>query len=358
MKKYAAKALLACLWICSFPFVTSAQETKKIEFTLQVNDSIKLAGELEYPNKPGKFPAAILIWGSGPHTRNQEISGSPMFKQMADSLVKEGMAVLRMDKRGVGKSTGVPESEGNYTTRDLANDIRLAYAFLNKQPFVDSTKIGLIGHSEGSIIAAMLGAEEAGLDWIIVLGPPAVPGDFITAEQTRQNRMKLGMSKEVSAAIGKVWEKYFRFIKEGYKSDSIYYALGREFLIAHGLDKDDKRITNKFIDQLLGGYKTPWNQYFFNTDPSQFLQNIHIPFLAVFGSDDKATTIEQNFIPMYHALSKAGNKNYKLIVLADEDHFFLRYQDKQMEKHQFGEMKVSGRLLNTFMDWFRSNNIL
>ena len=201
MKNYSTKVVCTFLFICYFPLIICAQKTKKAEFTIQSNDGIKLSGEVEYPNKPGKFPAAILIWGSGPHTRDQEISGSPMFKQMAAFLIKNGMAVLRMDKRGFGKSQGSAKSEEDYTTKDLANDIKLAYHFLNKQSYVDSTKVGLIGHSEGSIIAAMLGAEEPGLDWIIVFGPSAVPGDSIIAEQTRQNRIKLGMSQEISNAI-------------------------------------------------------------------------------------------------------------------------------------------------------------
>jgi uncharacterized protein len=359
MKSLTVKIVCICFCIYQCTPGVYAQGTKKEEFTLQSKDGIQLAGQIEYPDKPGKFPAAILIWGSGPHTRDQVVSGSPMFSQISAFLCKQGMAVLRMDKRGFGKSSaGSFKAEGKYTTRDLANDIKIAYSFLNKKDFIDSTKVGLIGHSEGSTIAAMLAAEEPGLDWVIVFGPQAVAGDSIIAEQTRLNRKNLGISPEVSAAIGKVWEKYFRFIKEDNKNDSVYYGIGREFLIAHGLDKDDKQITNTFIDQLLDGYKNPWNRYFITTDPAQFFQQIQIPLLAVFGADDAATSVKQNLVPMNNALNKAGNKNYRIMVLADEDHFFLRYQDKQMPKHKFGEMQVSERLQAVFTEWLKAQGIL
>ncbi|MEP7322764.1 MAG: alpha/beta fold hydrolase [Saprospiraceae bacterium] len=358
MKKWKIKLACSLVFFIQIQLVLCAQDTKKEEFILHSKDGFDIAGEIEYPNRQGKFPTAILIWGSGPQTRDQEISGSPMFKQIASFLNAKGMAVVRIDKRGCGKSTGSFKAEGSYTTRDLANDISLVYSFVQKHKAVDISRIGLIGHSEGSIIASILGTELPGLNWIIEFGPSAVPGDSITAYQTRLNRLKLGMPSEVSNAIGKVWEKYFRFIKDGYQNDSAYYSIGREFLIAHGLEKDDKRITPAFIDQLLDGYKTPWNQYFFNTDPASFLEKIKIPFLAVFGGDDMETSVNQNLIPMYSALSKSGNKNYRIVILPDEDHFFLRYQDKQMTKHKFGEMKVSARLLNLFADWFKTNRIL
>jgi uncharacterized protein len=358
MKNLTVKIICLFAIICQFPPGLYAQETKIEEFTLRSKAGTELRGEIEYPNRPGKFPAAILIWGNGPHTRDQAISGSPTFKQIAAFLCRKGMAVLRMDKRGFGKSTGKFTAEGNYTTKDLAEDIKLAYSFLNKKAFVDTTKVGLIGHSEGAIIAAMVATEEPGVDWVIVYGAPAVPGDSIVAAQTRQNRMKLGMSPEVSDAIGKVWEKYFRYIEEGNKDSLAYYTIGREFLMAHGLEKDDKRINNKFIDQLLDGYKTEWNRYFLTTDPARFYEKMQVPFFAIFGGDDKETPVEQNLIPMKNAFSKSGNKNYRITVLADEDHFFLRYRDRQMEKHEPGKMEVSGRFLHVMAEWLKWQKVL
>ena len=338
LQKRTILALVICAW---FWTGLSQNTTIREEFTLVVNDSLKLAGEIEYPRETGEYPAALLIWGSGPHTRDQEISGTPMFKQISEALVSEGMVVMRLDKRGYGKSTGKFRSEDNYTTRDLANDIKMAYQFLNAHKAVDRTKVGLIGHSEGSIIASMLCAEDKSIDWTILFGPSAVSGKEIELAQGQYNRSKLGMTEEISEAVGEVWTDYIEFIKDGYQNDSVYYEIGKSFLMAHGLEKNDERITPEFIDQLLDGYKTPWYQYFYSHDNARNIEQIKIPLLAILGGADNHTTVELHLSPLYRALRKAGNKDYKIVVLGDEDHFFFRYKGERMDKHVPGEMKMS-----------------
>jgi pimeloyl-ACP methyl ester carboxylesterase len=353
------KLIVSVFLLITFSNNAFSQKTIKEEFTLPAADGIQLAGEIEYPNKAGKFPAAILIWGNGPHTRDEEISGTPIFKQIAEELLKEDMVVLRMDKRGFGKSTGENiTSEGNYTTQDLADDVKLAYDLLNKHKSVDTTRVGLIGHSEGTMIASILSAEDKSIDWIIAFGPVAVSGQKVVVEQMELNRKRLGMSDEVSTNISKVWDKYVEFVKDGYKNDSIYYAIGREFLVAHGLDENDERITNEFINQLLDGYKTPWNQYFFLNNNAENLEKVQVPFLAIFGGKDDQTTVDLNLVPLNNALSKAENKNYKIVVLADEDHYFFRYKGERMEKHKFGEMKMSVKFLTTIKEWLTAEGII
>ncbi|MEM7087277.1 MAG: alpha/beta hydrolase [Bacteroidota bacterium] len=347
----------ALLFLSSYSVI--AQDiTIKEEVSISVNDSLTLAGEIEYPNKEGKFPAAILIWGSGPHTRDQSISETPIFKQISNFLVAKDMVVMRMDKRGYGKSTGNFRSEDNYTTRDLANDINLAYQYLNRHSMVDTTKIGLIGHSEGSIIASMLGAEDKSIDWMILFGPTGVSGKEIELEQRAYEREKLGMSKEVGDALSEVWKEYIEFIKSGYKNDTLYYDIGKRFLMAHGLEENDDRITPELIDQLLDGFKTKWYQYFYGNDNSKHLEKISIPLLAIMGGADKHTSVKLNFEPLYNALEKANNKMYKIVILADNDHFFFKYNGKRLEKHRPGEMKMSDEFRETIISWLETTGII
>ncbi len=336
-----------------------AQTSLVEEFTLTTPDGIKLVGEIEYPNKVGRFPAAILIWGNGPHTRDETISGTPIFKQIKDELLEEDMVVLRMDKRGFGESTGEGiTSEGNYTSRDLANDVKLAYDLLNKHKSVDTSRVGMIGHSEGTIISAILGAEENSIDWMIAFGPSANSGDAIVAEQKGLQQLQMGMSEEISNNVLKVWHQYFEFIKSGYEDDSTYYAIGRDFLMAHGLEKDDERITNEFIDQLLDGFKTPWNRYFYSNNNADNLEKLKMPYLGIFGGEDKQTSLNLNLLPMNNALAKAGNKQYRIVVLSDEDHYFFRYNGERMEKHKFGEMKMSAQFISTIKDWLKEMDVI
>lgn|GEM_PF-7039570 len=351
------KLIMATAILTMFLSFGWTQSTLQEEFSLVTPAGDTLAGEIAYPNREGKFPAAILIWGSGPHTRDQVISGSPIFKQISEALIAQDIAVMRLDKRGYGNSNGDYRSEDNYTTRDLADDISLAYNYLNQHVVVDTTKVGLIGHSEGSIIASMLAAEDPSIDWLILFGPSAVSGKEIELAQGRVQREKLGMSAEISKAVEQVWERYIDFIISGYKDETLYYQIGRDFLIAHGLDQNDERITPTFIDQLLDAYQTPWYQYFYATDNRIYLEKIKIPVLGVFGGADQHTSVALHLLPFYQALERAQNTQYKIIVLADEDHFFFRFQGNRMEKHQFGEMRMSERFLSSIKNWLRAEYI-
>ena len=156
--------------------------------------------------------------------------------------------------------------------------------------------------------------------------------------------------------MGMVWQEYLSYLKKGNTGDDEYYSIGRKFLIAHGLAEDDKRITNEFIDQLLSGYKSKWTRYFINTDPIKFYRQIRCPVLVVFGSEDKQVPVAQNFLPIYRSLSSMNK--FRMVVLADEDHFFLRHRDQRLTKHIPGEMKLSNRLLELCAAWLRSEIII
>lgn len=331
-----------------------------VEVTIRSTDpEVLLAGTLTVPNSIGRHPAVVLIPGNGPHTRDVVVSGSPLFKQLAEHLASSGFVVLRMDKRGFGKSSGaVDRAEGNYTTYDLAKDIMSALDFLDTHPSIDTSKVGVIGHSEGGLIAAIVAAEVPGLDWAVSVAGPAVPGDSIVAEQTRINRKNLGIPTGISEAIEKVWFEYFEFIKKGYTSDSEFEAIGRRFLMAHGLPENDPRITRPFMNQLLDEYKSEWYVYFFETNPTEYLKQIRTPFLGILGSHDEQVTVEQNFLPMYQALKNGGNAQFQLNVLPDEDHFFARFDDQRMQKHEFGKMEISNRLLLTIECWLQAIGVV
>lgn len=339
---------------------TEAQNFSSKEVTIKTPDtSVTLAGTLLTPKGKGHFPAILLIQGNGPHTRDDSISGSPLFKQFAEYFAEKGAVVLRVDKRGFGKSTGnVTRSEGNYTTLDLAKDFTSAYEFLNKQPLVDTARVGVIGHSEGGLISSILASQLTDLDWIVTVASPAVRGDSIVAEQSRFNRKQLGMDVKTSVAIDKVWLEYLQFIKDGYSSETEYLNIGKQFLMAHGLPEDDSRITPKFIDQLLDEYKSPWYKYYFATDPADFIKSIDIPYLGIFGGNDDQVTVEQNLVPLHKTLSSANNKVYKIVVLSDEDHFFARCKDQRLKKHEYGKMELSSRLLKTIEAWLLDQKIL
>jgi pimeloyl-ACP methyl ester carboxylesterase len=316
--KFTFPLIIALSW-SSF---TSGQSTRQdsISFISQPS-GYRMAGTLSYPAKKAKYPAVILVWGTGPHTRDEVISKFPTFKIIADYFNQIGYAVMRIDKRGFGKSEGPKgESETVTTTADLVSDFLSALQFLKKQTFIDSGNIGLIGHSEGAWIAEMVAAKDTGIRWLTLLGAPVISGEEIRTNQMCANLLRLGAKPEVVENVRPQIIRYLDFIKSGYANDSLYYSIGRDFLLAHGVAEKD--ITNKFIDQLLDGFKTPWYQYFLSGTPAEAIKQLKMPAYFIYGGEDEEVTPATNLLPLLDAIRKSGNKHISVSILPDLDHFF------------------------------------
>lgn len=136
---------------------------------------VRLAGTLTVPPGTQRFPAIVIIAGSGPNDRNEEIAGHKPALVLADALTRRGYAVLRYDKRGVAKSTG---DDSSATTLDFASDVTAALAYLRSRPDVDGARVGLIGHSEGGTIAAIVAAKDPSLAFVVMMAGFALPGRF------------------------------------------------------------------------------------------------------------------------------------------------------------------------------------
>jgi pimeloyl-ACP methyl ester carboxylesterase len=310
---------------------------------------VVLAGTLTVPTGKGPHPAALLIPGDGPHTRDQVISGSPMFRQIADHLTRHGLAVLRVDKRGVGKSRG--PSPGDSTTAELAEDARASFAFLRQHPAVDPERVGLIGHSEGALIAPLAAVKEPRVKFVVLLAPPGVPGSEVWVAQQLRGAKERGLEPARAAAVEKQMRRFVEFIGAGGKDDEAFYRLGRDYIAAHGYP--DAKITHDLIDKVLGGFRGRWYPFFFTHDPAKPLRELRVPLLAAFGSADRQVTVEQNLGGLAATLAAAKNPDFTLAVLPDQDHFFLLYEGHRLEKHRFGKMEVAPALLDLVTEWVR-----
>ena len=136
-------------------------------------DKITLAGTLTLPTKEGNYPVVVLITGSGPQNRDEELLGHKPFLVLADYLTKNGIAVLRFDDRGIGESQGDFKTA---TSLDFASDVESAVNYLQTRKEINKKKIGLIGHSEGGIIAPMVAAKSKDIDFIVLLAGTGIPG--------------------------------------------------------------------------------------------------------------------------------------------------------------------------------------
>ena len=229
----------------------------------------KLAGTLTLPRSPGPHPAVLLIPGSGAHDRDETVMGHKPFLIVADYLTRRGIAVLRVDDRGVGKSTG---SMQGATTVDLAGDARASVDFLKSRKDIDPKQIGLIGHSEGGIIAPMLASQSADIAFIVMLGGPAVTGEeTIVAQQYLMNRA-MGMP-EAAAERSREVE---RLVLDVVKQEADGAAASRK--IHEGIEKmsaslpeDQRRLLSEAanaVDKQMATLTSPWYRAFLNYDPA------------------------------------------------------------------------------------------
>jgi pimeloyl-ACP methyl ester carboxylesterase len=189
---------------------------------------VTLAGTLTLPASGSPFPAVLLISGSGPEDRNETVFGHHPFWVLADYLTRRGIAVLRVDDRGVGGSTG---STSRSTTEDFAEDVLAGVNFLLNRHEIDSRHIGLIGHSEGGMIAPMAAVRSSDVDFIVLLAAPGLPGDEILYLQAAAIARADGASDELIAKNRATQERIFAVLKS--EADSTTAA--------------DKRLRNEFL---------------------------------------------------------------------------------------------------------------
>lgn len=243
-----------------------------------------LAGTLTLPRqRAGRVPAVVLISGSGPQDRDETLpmlSGFRPFRQIADTLGRRGIAVLRLDDRGSGASTGARDSA---TTADYADDMRAALAYLRTRPEIDPRRLGLVGHSEGGTIAPMVAAQDAALRALVLLAGTGKPGREILAYQLRQ-------AIEHEPSLGAA------------KRDSLLAQVPAQ------------------IDSLAAAQR--WMRFFVDYDPLPTARRVTQPVLILQGATDRQVTAEQATL-LAQAFRAGGNRDVTVRVLPDVNHLFL-----------------------------------
>jgi pimeloyl-ACP methyl ester carboxylesterase len=317
------------------------------------NPRVTLEGTLTRPAGAATPPVLIFVWGNGPHTRDQTISGTPMFRILAESLALKGFATLRVDKPLSGATVASKgTSEDSITTFDLADDIQSCYDYLQGRSDIDRARVGLLGHSEGALIGSILASRIPSIKWLILLAPPAATCKDIVLLQRRENAEELHMPASEIDSLAYVWNRLIDTIVNDRTNDSAYYALGRDFLRVQGADKS--QMTNQFINQLLSDFRTPWYSAFLAIDPATYLAKISCPVLCLLGSRDDQVSANQNVLPLNNALQRAPTKDYTVALLSNHDHFFLLHRGEYLAEHKFGEMEFSQRALDEIEGWLNA----
>jgi pimeloyl-ACP methyl ester carboxylesterase len=319
---------------------------------------VNLAGTLTLPEGDGPFPAAILLTGSGQQNRDEEIPivpGYKPFRVIADHLTRHGIAVLRYDDRGVGGSTG---DVANATTADFADDAEAALDYLLSRPEIDPEQIGLLGHSEGGMIAAMLAARRPDVAFAISMAGIAVSGYDTSIKQVERLALASGLSQQEAAdaaalqkatldlAVAQDWDaleaKITEIVTEQVES------LPEERKAAIG---DPQAVIQQQVAAQLQTIQSPWYQFFLTHNVADEWAQVTVPVLALFGAKDVQVDAEQNRAALEAALQKAGNDDLTVVVFPTANHLFQDAQSGAFEEYVTLAPEFLPGFLETISQW-------
>jgi uncharacterized protein len=292
-----------------------------------------LAATLTIPSGKGPFPAVVLITGSGLQDRDETILGHKPFLVLADYLTRKGIIVLRADDRGFGKSGGNPETA---TTADFATDAEAGVAFLKTRPEVDVHKIGLIGDSEGGIIAPMVAARNSDIAFIVMMAGPGVPGNEVLVEQVRMIAVAMGAGpSDVEKNV----------------------AAQREAMAVIKREKDTAKMEKELKEKLgipegqLKAIGSPWFRFFLDYDPATSLSKLKCRVLAINGDKDVQVSSKQNLPAIRKALEAGGNRNFDLVEFPGLNHLFQTAKTGAPTEYGEIEETISPVVLERIAGW-------
>jgi pimeloyl-ACP methyl ester carboxylesterase len=319
---------------------------------VNAKENIRLAGTFTFPKGKAPLATVVLISGSGPQNRDEELMGHKPFLVLADYLTRNGIAVLRFDDRGSYAS------EGNFataTSNDFATDVEAAVAYLKTRKEVNKGKIGLMGHSEGGLIAPMVAVRNKDVNFIVLMAGPGIRGSEIMLRQQaligRANGVKeedLKQTIELNAAV-------FKMVDEIADTDTLRVKISNylreQSKTVAALATNDAKKTEEMIESQLEQLLSPWMLNFIRYNPSTALEKVKCPVLAINGSKDLQVPSEVNLNAIETALNKAKNKNFVIKELAGLNHLFQECKTGSPNEYAGIEQTISPSALEVITQW-------
>jgi pimeloyl-ACP methyl ester carboxylesterase len=307
---------------------------------------VRLAGTLTKPRGAGRFPAVVLVTGSGPQDRDESLMGHKPFLVLADALTRKGIAVLRCDDRGTGKSTG---EFAKATTNDFVTDALAAVAFLRARPDIDAAHVGLVGHSEGGLIAPMAAAQSKEVAFIVMLAGTGLPGeDILYLQQSLIAKAQGKSDAEIKKAIDEAKQVFavVKAEKDDAQAEKKLLDLWRAIPEAERQKPENSEANVRAqIKQAL----SPWFRTFLTLDPRPFLKKVQVPVLALNGERDLQVPPKANLPEITKAL--AGNKDVTIKELPGLNHLFQNCKTGAPTEYAQIDETFSPAALDLVGDW-------
>ena len=313
--------------------------------------SVKLAGTLTLPPADKPCPAVLLITGSGSQDRDESLLGHKPFLVLADYLTRRGIAVLRVDDRGVGGSTGSPTS----TSDELAGDVLCGVDYLKSRKEIDPRRIGLIGHSEGGLIAPIVASRSRDVAFIVLLAGTGVTGEEIIYHQQDLIAKAGGANALTSALAVAANRRLFKIVKEepdpAKCEEKLRAALAPASALASVASPAAKKDLDANLDTQMAALVSPWFRFFLVHDPQPVLRKVACPVLVLNGEKDLQVDPRQNLPPIEAALKDGGNPDYTIKQLPDLNHLFQHCQSGSPSEYGEIEETFSPQALEIIGDW-------
>lgn len=329
--------------------------TEEVHFINSAADSILFSGTLTLPESKAK-ELVILISGSGPQNRDEEILGHKPFQVIADYLSRRHVAVLRYDDRGVEKSGG---NFGLATTKDFASDVEAAISYVKSREDLKNLKLGLIGHSEGAMIAPMVASNNQAVEFIILLAGPGIPSDELLL---LQNRLIMQANKSPQQVI--------EYEVETLRQVNEVILQSRE-KSAHELKKE---LVPMVAERLKGSFRgvgrseegiellaersvrpllTQWFRYCLAFEPAVYLSQIRCPVLALNGTLDLQVPAKENLAAIDSILQSAGNNQIEIKALEGLNHLFQKAETGSPSEYGLIRESFNEEALEVMEEWIR-----
>jgi hypothetical protein len=313
---------------------------------------ITLAGTFTRPRSGGPHPVVLLISGSGPQDRDEFVMGHRPFLVLADHLTRAGIAVLRVDERGIGKSTGAFRDA---TTADFADDARAGVEYLKTRADVDAKRIGLVGHSEGGLVAPMVAATSSDVAFIVLMAGVGVGADELLALQSKLLMKAEGASDEMIAANAEASARMLAIVREDPDRESAAKKMKTvsDELVAKMAagDSTTAAAVRQSVESSTRMVNSAWFRYLLTIDPAVALRRVKVPVLAVNGSLDLQVDAAQNLPAIEKALREGGNTEVTCVTLPGLNHLFQTATTGSFEEYAKIEETMAPVAMKTISDW-------
>lgn len=323
------------------------------------DQSIKYGATITTPKDDEKHPAIILISGSGQQNRDEEIFGHKPFAVIADHLTKNGYVVLRVDDRGMNETTG---DLSKATSADFAIDVMVSLDYLKTRKEVDVKKIGLLGHSEGGMIAPLVAAQRPkDIDFIILTAGPGVKVTQLMTEQNKATLTSMGILNSWADEYCKLYKFMLETMQTAPDKDAYSKTINdaidqwedttKEIIVKNTTGITNEASQQKYANEFVKLYDNSWMRYFVSYDPKPTLEKLKCKVLALNGEKDIQVLPESNLAGIEAALKNSKSKDYTVKEIPGVNHLFQECTKCTVQEYAQLEHTIKPEVLDIITNW-------